>query len=986
MKYRSNIAVALLSASTLALSAPAFAQSGGDGDEIIVTGIRSSLAAAADLKRKSNQISDAVVAEDIGKLPDNNIAEALQRITGVSINTDFGVGDSVSIRGLSQNRVELNGRSTAGDSRGGVSLQDFPSSFLKSVEVIKSPTADMIEGALGGTVRMETIRPLDLRKPLIAGSLDFEYADKTEEWAPIISGTVGNVWDLDNGGRFGVIGSLAYQDRTLRQDEFFSKVTIVPAATNVNGLTSPTVTGNYTLRNENTVEQYVEERERTAANLSFQYEPASERGNFYLDLNRTERAGSQEGSSILDVSGTGTVTYGPTATVDGGGQISNYTLNDAFVIPKAWSEFRETVGYTYALGGEWDFTDRLNVSGEFSTASSESTSPKTQFNLRPIDRALWNAWAPTCGAFPCSQPGSVQHYINADVNQTDGDKIPGIIYSDPLALTNPDTMAVRSFEYVKDVTTTDEDALRFDVTYENPFDLNYISAVNAGVRFSDNEHELNRTELKIKDIHKKAYNADGTPFTVWIDDFETLFPNTFETRNYSNSFDQTGISGGQNDLLTYRVFRGDLLKDAAGTYDLFQQLLATKTDASGNPLTPATGSLSDNETVNSGAFRNIQEKTTAFYLSADLDFGAVTGNVGGRFIETDLDSTLSGGVKGSNSYTDFLPSLNLSYDLYDDMVVRVAAAKVMRRPNYGELSPAFDVNGNFTTATRGAVDLEPYRATQYDLSIERYFGEGGLVSAAVFYKDVESFLTDSTVCEAAAGTAVAHAAVLTTDADQICRLTAAGVDNTAVSYLSFPNPSDTPAIQAATDAANLADINANLTGVTTNKKVNGRAGSVSGFEFGYQQSLSFLPGLLSNLGVNANYTYANSEQPNGSPLLGISENTFNTQVYWENEKLQARLAYNYRDQFLDVEAFKRVLAIGGTAGGYSADPTLGNSYREERGQWDASAAYNINEQFTVVGSITNLTGTPSQYTTELGSPWKYTEADRRLSVGIRGKF
>ena len=131
-------------------------------DEIVVTGIQQSLKAAADVKRNSAQIVDAVVAEDIGKLPDNNIAEALQRITGVSIATDFGIGDSVSIRGLSQNRVELNGRTTTGDGRDGISLQDFPSSFLRSVEVVKSPTADMVEGALGGTVRMQTVRPLEL--------------------------------------------------------------------------------------------------------------------------------------------------------------------------------------------------------------------------------------------------------------------------------------------------------------------------------------------------------------------------------------------------------------------------------------------------------------------------------------------------------------------------------------------------------------------------------------------------------------------------------------------------------------------------------------------------------------------------------------------------------------------------------------------------------------------------------------------------------
>mgnify|MGYP003679059927 CR=1 FL=1 len=131
------------------LAMPATAQetrkpSSADVEVIQVQGIAGGLAESARQKRFDTRIVDAIVAEDIGKLPDNNIAEALQRITGVSISTDFGVGESVTIRGISQNRVELNGRSTSGSGRGGISLEDFPSSFLKTVEVVKSPTKQNI--------------------------------------------------------------------------------------------------------------------------------------------------------------------------------------------------------------------------------------------------------------------------------------------------------------------------------------------------------------------------------------------------------------------------------------------------------------------------------------------------------------------------------------------------------------------------------------------------------------------------------------------------------------------------------------------------------------------------------------------------------------------------------------------------------------------------------------------------------------------------
>jgi len=252
-----------------ALAADTQDQSSTDDIEVIeVTGMLGSMKEAARLKRTDGRIVDAVVAEDIGKLPDNNIAEALQRITGVSINTDFGVGDSVSIRGLPQNRVELNGRSTIGDSRGGISLQDFPSSFLKTVEVVKSPTADMIEGALGGTVSLRTVRPLELEGLTGAASLDAEFADKTENWAPIFTGSIGNNWDLDEAGSFGALLMVSYQDREIRQDEFFSRV--LPQDVDITGLTSNTASGNFAVRDQHTVEQYVEQRERTAINLSLQ--------------------------------------------------------------------------------------------------------------------------------------------------------------------------------------------------------------------------------------------------------------------------------------------------------------------------------------------------------------------------------------------------------------------------------------------------------------------------------------------------------------------------------------------------------------------------------------------------------------------------------------------------------------------------------------------------------------------------------------------
>ncbi len=980
----------MLALSAVALSfAPAAVAQDETLEEVVVTGIRASLEAATDLKRNDSRIVDAVVAEDIGKLPDNNIAEALQRVTGVSIKTDFGIGDSVSIRGLPQNRVEINGRTTTGDGRDGISLQDFPSSFLRAVEVIKSPTADMIEGALGGTVGMTTVRPLDLRDWTVAGSLDYEFADKTEEWTPILNISAGNVWDTDSGSSFGVIGMLSYQDRTIRQDEFKNRVRLYDE--DVNGLTANTPSGRFAVREQNTVEQYVENRERTALNLSFQWTPASESGNIYLDLSLTDRSGSQRGNSTLDVGGART--YNAGTTQDANGQVNSFSLAGAFVIPKTWSEFRETESFSHALGGTWDVSDEVTISGEISTASSKSYQPDSEFNLRPVNRTNWEIWTaqytPGMSSYDSDRSAfGLRHTIDAAFNQS-GDAIPSVVYSDPQALLSPENLAIRRFVTEDVRTNNDEKAFRFDVNFSEPLGLEFVSSMKAGVRFTENNYELNEREYLASNLYRRVFYDRGTaqerPFAFWIDDFEAMFPGSFETVRHPNSFNQHGLSG-RMDLLTYRIYRGDLLTDLEGTFRRVQRMLEGTNYAT-------TGSLDDNLALQEGAYRDITEETGALYVSAELDFDALHAVVGGRYVETDIESTVivdGAYVTGTHDYSDFMPSLNVSYDVAEDTVLRFAAAKVMRRADYGDLSPAFETNSSIYSAAQGALDLDPFRATQYDLSIERYFGQGNLVSFAVFYKDVESFLSSSNTCVASPLTSGQNV----TEWEAICLLNTASVDNPDLVFSTLADFAGAPDPDQGGFDFTAAQRDAGLTGINTNRQINGENGTVQGFEIGYQQHFDFLPSVWSGLGVSVNYTYADSEQPNGNMLLDISENTFNAQVYWENETFQVRLAYNFRDRFLDTEEETRVQTVGGLALNSSTndttsslfDPTAGNNYRDDRGQLDFSASWAVRDGVNAVINITNLTEEPSTYLTELGSPWYYTEADRRISLGLRATF
>ena len=206
----------LLATSALAiLSAFTTAQAQDDSDEIVVTGIRGSLQNALVEKRNADNLKEVIQAEDIGKLPDQNLAEVLENITGIQITRTAGVGTAVQIRGTDENRTEINGVSTvgSGSGRGGISFEDLPASLIASVEVTKVPEASTIEGSVGGTINLRTLRPLELKDHVLSFRAQGEHSDLADSFLPRFSGAVGKNWSTDL-GEFGVVvsGSYARQD------------------------------------------------------------------------------------------------------------------------------------------------------------------------------------------------------------------------------------------------------------------------------------------------------------------------------------------------------------------------------------------------------------------------------------------------------------------------------------------------------------------------------------------------------------------------------------------------------------------------------------------------------------------------------------------------------------------------------------------------------------------------------------------------------
>ncbi|WP_086932275.1 TonB-dependent receptor [Agarilytica rhodophyticola] len=970
MGYKHPLVLPALSISTLALALNTYAQNkvtenvneGLIQEEVIVTGIRQSLEAAADAKRADARIIDTIVAEDIGKLPDNNIAEALQRITGVSINREFGVGSEVSIRGLPQNRVELNGRSTLGDGRNGVDFQDFPSDFLSGVEVVKSPTPKMIEGALGGTINLKTVRPLDTKDRVLSISTKGEYTDNTEHWGPILNTTYGDQWSLDSSGNFGVIASISYQERELRRDESRVGFDVEPLDLDGDGELDP---GNIVIPINITYLPAIDTRERLAGNVSLQWQPTSSQGMLYFEGAFTQREGDNQTFSPLSI------IHSPLRArenldnlsdaeqqaiaqrerdagfrIDDTGQIVDYTDTDVRFLNRTESTFRNTDSISAAFGGEWSLSGNIQISGELSYADSETFEPSSDFRFYAVDPVR-----------EAANPAAFNPLNGGIRYDTDNNSVPTVALTDPNTFLDPNQWVFRRYENREDFVDNDETAARFDITFDTPFTgVDFISSIDAGVRFSDRGFQASRNRLFVSGLENQLQNANGDPIVIPM----TAFPDGTISQYNFDAFDG---DSARYDLANFLTFNADVLQNEERTLQIVADLLrGTNREISGNRSDLA---------FQFDRFATVDEETTAAYIQFNIDAEVlglpVRGVAGTRYVRTELETgaferNTSGDfvpTSDSNNYDDWLPSMNLTMNVQDDTLLRFAAAKVMRRPDFNQLNPAFNINVDNTRAERGNPQLNPFRATQYDLSIEHYWGESNLISVAIFYKDVSSFLSQTQICSNAPSfVAISNPNVR----DELCFLDGRG---------------DNPALTSP-----LLEL-----GIPTTIQTNGESGTVEGFELGYQQSFDFLPAAWSGLGISANYTYADSEDPNGTPLEDISENTYNASIYYEKYGFSTRLAYTYRDRFLDSAFENRVREVGVLLlGPGSDDPTLGNSFREPIEQLDWSASYDINAKLRIQADIVNLTKEPTLDTATNGALYQVRQSDRRFTLGVRVKL
>lgn len=823
-------------------------------EEIVVTGIRRSVQKSLDDKRDANTVADVITAEDIGKLPDNNVAESLSRVPGVQITRRDGDGSTFAVRGISQNRLEINGRSFIGPSDSGQpALESLNPEILSGMEVIKSPSADMTEGALGAIVNLKTKRPLDFTDRVTSGRMEGVYSNQADDVGYRGSALFADAF-LDRS--FGVLLSGAYTDADTRGYLFD---TVGWTRTSAIDVTGDGVADANKFRPNRLMQTTVDRNDkRLTLNGAIQWRP-SERSELvlestYSDLNRQRTLNQYQG--LLNNNAVG-------AQADADGTITSGTFNGITLRPLTYdvpTSFR-----TFTLGTSGKITtadDRLTLSTDLSYSKGTGTdgSPGAAFTYVIVPRS--------------------GRTVNVGYDVLNGSReVPNINYTANYDINDPTQYQLLSI--------FDGAAMRDNKGYDGRFDVDYrldkgiFSVLETGVRyenielFSDNLQSL-PTAATLLAGHDT--NGDGI---LTVDELPGLNYGNQHTGNYYSS-----VSGAfPRDFLT-----GEVDKDAARAG--FNLPALTLFGISTGPA----------------SVKAVEEDSYAAYGKANLqgEWGTFPfrGNVGLRYVRTDrvasgyLSATQP--TESDSTFTHWLPSGNFALDLTPALVMRLAAAKVVARPNLADVGPGFSPNTTNNTGSRGNPNLKPFEATQYDATLEWYFGEASILSGALFRKDVKSFTVVTVTQEFIPGFS----------------------ERFGLFNISQPQ--------------------------------NGSDGSVQGFELNYQQAFRSLPSLFKNLGVQLNYTYADSKTPlideltqSHLPLPGLSENSYSVVGYYDDTRFSARLAYSRRSKYL----FQVQQAVN-----------AGSRFNDAYGQFDASASFNVTAAMRFTLEAQNITkATNRQY-------------------------
>ncbi|MFA4517753.1 TonB-dependent receptor [Xanthomonas perforans] len=675
---------------------PASAATTQQLDTVQVTGTRSSVTKAQLVKQNAEQIVDSIVAEDIGKLPDNNVAEALQRISGIQISRNYGEGSAIAIRGLTQVRTELNGRDifTANDGRG-LSFEDVSAELLGGVNVYKNPSADMIEGGLGGTVDLRTRLPFDYDGRKIAGSVQYNYYDLADDGKPAFSGLFSDRWQTGI-GEIGILVNYSQQKSPFRQDT----ISIEPWYTQTDlpgyegqGVSVPHGAG---------INTTVGERERKTGAFAMQWRP-NDAVEVYTQVLRSDYDFSWHDYSFFALTGANPMQGLPGIQVNNRNEFVNGSFQNVPTESNTSLTERHSVTTDYSLGAKWTVNEKLTLSTDFQYVDATTTGTRYILSTGQVTSPQFNVdFRGDLPRLSVTDASGAEGYL-ADVNNYNGWRY---------HLDNKDDNKGTEFAWRSDM--------------DLAFGSDFVRSFKAGVRYTDRDAETKGNIYRFMCIN----NCDGAPFSQYPGIGVMTNPITDFFRGQSHAF-------------------GPTLTASDAAVANYQQTLAA---FGASPLEFAPNNINTQNEKTYAAYGVLR-----FGVVGEIPFD---GNIGVRVVRTEVGSQgvrtgtdAEGGglipVDAQQTYTDVLPSLNLRWMLSDQLQWRFAASRGISRPTFDKLNPNLSLstgtsNGASTfTGTAGNPSLEAVKADQFDTALEWYFGQGSMMYGTLFYKKVEGFIANA---------------------------------------------------------------------------------------------------------------------------------------------------------------------------------------------------------------------------------------------------
>ena len=933
-------------------------------EQIQVTGIRGSMSRAMDVKRDSSGVVDAISAEDIGKFPDTNLAESLQRITGVSIDRSGGEGQLITVRGFGPqfNTVLVNGRQIASenDSRA-FSFDTIASELVSSLDVFKTSTATMQSGGVGSTININTARPFAIRGFKVAGSVKGVYDENSEETTPQVSGLISNTFNDDT---FGVLFALSSQQRNTRlnqaqMDGWLENVGVPNPQTQSGADWNGNV---FSPRNYDHKVTF-EERSRTNANLVLQYAPNDSvvitgdvlYSDFDIETDATSYGHWFTAPNIQGVTDDGNLFDGNgdrvRPTVDANGTVIDLYQEVGLATDMHAKKFdRLTESTSVGLNVDWDVSPDLNLTFDVSRSTAERAANNgrgDQLSLigyaNRVRFQVDNNILPYASMFSGANPNvysGQQEIEGAIITAADGFAAydPSLT---PAGVSNhTDTANSRAHVMLRRGWAVDDEVTQFRMDGEYLGDSSGFVSAKFGAQYSSQTKALTRWDNEGVGIHCTYCGYPDLP----------EIPASAQYVFDAGSDYLSGVSGSGRMPTQWLAHNGE-------AHFAFLE----------NYYASVNGESISFDAVRRNNSFEVEENTLSAYLELEFE-GEVSdmpiyATSGLRVESTDvsvngtqapilgltiLDQTEmltqfgdAEGFSVDNDYDVILPNVSFKLEITDDLVARLAASKSLTRPTLESMSPVTVITttrqGGDLTSTSGNPALKPFESDNFDLSLEWYYDVASYLSAGYFKKNVSNFIVNS---QEDRTFALANGSTLT--------------DPSTGSNTGAPDANDAVAV------------------FTNTLPNNGESASVDGIELAAQHSFE------SGYGFMANATFVDSDaQLNPADInqvfavTGLSD-SLNLVAFYESGPFQTRLAWNWRDEFVQS------LTQGAGNG-----PTIVESYH----QLDISGSYDITENVSVFFEGMNLT---EEFVHKRGRYANHLllaeDSGRRWALGVRGNF